>query len=156
MTILSRILLVEDSADEWHAALHAMAGTGQMNETLLVKDEDEALDFLLNRRAYRQRPLGLPAVVLLGPSLTAAKALSLLAQIRRHSVLAQVPVVLMHAGIDRDVVRSAYDQGANSVVCCHEPGARAQRYAAVGHFWAGINEPPAGCIRKARQQAPHA
>jgi CheY-like chemotaxis protein len=146
MSTLSRILLVEDDPREWGVALAALADAGQLNDTVVVKDEDEALAFLHRRGAFRQRTVGLPAVVVLGPSLGWRKARSVLSKVRHHAALRRLPVVFMHRSGDIEVVRSAYECGANSVVRVHDVlPMHGQRYAAVGRFWAGTNEPPPGC-----------
>jgi CheY-like chemotaxis protein len=152
---MSRILLVEDDPQEWAAALAALAEAGQMNDTFVVKDKDEALDFLHARGAFRQRAAGLPAVVVLGPTLGWRNSSSLLASIRRSAALRRVPVVLVHRSDDRAMVRSAYAHGANSVVRAHDdPVVHAQGYAAIAQFWGAANYPPPGCIAKAAPRTP--
>jgi CheY-like chemotaxis protein len=147
MSALSRILLVEDTPAEWRLALSSLSGTGLRGQTTVVKDQGDALDFLHARGLFRRRPSGLPAVVVLGPSVTWAVALSLLEHVRADPALCRVPVVIVAACPDVVMVRTAYVRGANGVVCRHEDVAvRAQRYAALGLFWGWANEPPAGCL----------
>ena len=154
MRALSRILYVDDDPREWAVALAALSDAGHMNETFVVKDKDEALDFLHARGAFRQGAAGLPAVVVIGPTLGWRKAASLLSSIRSDSALRRVPVVLMHRSGDREMVRSAYAQGANSVVRVHgDPQVHGQGYAAIGRFWAETNQPPPGCIVKPAPRA---
>src|SRR5262249_30033390 len=69
MSALCRILLVEETADEWRAALSSLSESGLMNQTTVVNGHGEALDYLYARGAFRRRPSGLPAVVVMGPSL---------------------------------------------------------------------------------------
>ena len=155
MSVLFRLLLVEDDPREWALALAALSEARHINETFVVKDKDEALDFLQIRGNFRQRAAGLPAVVVIGPTLSWREAGSLLSAIRRDAGLRRVPVVLMHGSGDPSVVRRAYAHGANSVVRVHDdPRICAERYAAIGRFWAGTNEPPPGCIRKVGTPAP--
>jgi hypothetical protein len=155
MSALPRILLVEENRQEWGVALAALSENEQMNQTVVVKDKAEALDFLHSRGAFRQRPVGLPAVVVLGPSLSWHKALSLLSYIRHKESLLRVPVVLVQMCKSSEMVRDAYAHGANSVVRWHGDGRLdSPRYAAIGLFWAGTNEPPPGCIGKVGLRTP--
>jgi CheY-like chemotaxis protein len=143
MNGFSRIVLVEDDANEAAVALAALSNTGCSNETFVVKDKDEALDFLHARAAFRQRAPGLPAVVVIGPSLDWCEASWLLSYIRRTDAICKVPVVVMHASDDAELVHNAYAGGANSVVRVHmDPVLDRQYYAALGRFWGATNEPP--------------
>jgi len=155
MSSLFRILLVEDDPQEWAVALSALSDAGHMNETFVVKDKDEALDFLHAQGPFGQRPAGLPAVVVIGPTLSWRKAASLLSNMRRSAALYRMPVVLIHRSYDAGMVRSAYAHGANSVVRAHHDlRVHAHGYAAIGRFWAGTNEAPPGCIGKSARRAP--
>ena len=147
MAALARILLVEDAPTEWGLALSSLPGKRMMDETAVVSDRDEALDFLHARGLFRHRGSGLPAVVVLGPSLKANAALSLLGYIRNDATLHQVPVVLIAAQLDAELVRRAYECGANSVIRAHaEAKVQAGQYAALAQFWVRANEPPPGCL----------
>lgn len=144
---MSRILLVEDAPGECRLALSGLAVNGLMEQTTVVKDQGEALDFLHARGPFRRRPSGLPAVVVLGPNLEWVAALSLLKEIRADATLHRVPVVIMAAAPDAQMVRSAYQHGVNSLVRSHQDvKIHAKRYAALGLFWGWANEPPPGCL----------
>jgi len=153
MSALSRILLVEDAPDEWRLALSSLSDTGLMGETTVVKDQGEALDFLHARGPFRRRPSGLPAVVVLGPSLKWFTALSLLKHVRADAALRRIPVVIITVAPDAQMIRSAYDHGVNSLVRSHEDAKiHAERYAALALFWGWANEPPPGCLLQPKSQ----
>ncbi len=154
MTTPARILLVEDAPDEWRIALESFAESGLMDQTTVVKDRGEALDFLYGRGPFRQRASGMPAVVVLGPTMKPATALSTLGDIRNDADLRRLPVVLMGM-FDVETKRLAYAQGANSVVGRRDdPKSRAESYAVLGRFWGWANVPPPGCIPQPKASRP--
>lgn len=124
-----------------------------MSDTAVVSDRDEALDFLHARGLFGHRVPGLPAVVVLGPSLQANAALSLLTYIRNDATLQQVPVVLIAPQPDAELVRRAYACGANSVIRAHaEAEVQVRHYTALAQFWARGNEAPPGCVTRLERQ----
>jgi len=157
MSTLSRILLVEDTPAEWELALSSLAQNGMREETTVVKDQEEALDFLHARGSFRRRHAGLPAVVVLGPNLRKTLAWSLLEHIRADATLRRLPVVMIADEPDAETVRVAYERGVNSLVRRHEDRSiHGERYAALALFWGWANEPPPGCLvpPKSQRRAP--
>ena len=153
MAKLARILLVDDTPAEWLLALSGIAEHDGKNETSVVRDKDEALDFLRARGAFRRRASGLPAVVVVGPNVSRPGALALLKEIRADVKLRRVPVVIVATAPDAEMVSRAYEQGVNSLVLNHEDGnVRAERYAELARFWGWANEPPPGCLSQSRSQ----
>ncbi len=155
MTTLIRILLVEDASDDWQIALSTFSDIGLMNQTCVVKDDDEVLDFLHVRGAFKRRAPGLPAVILLGANLAWCKGLRVLHHVRNDPILRRVPVVMMSAALEPHMLQSAYDLGVNSVVL-HQDDAKtnAEAFEAMGLFWGFANEPPPGCLRSPKSR-PH-
>ena len=153
MSALSRILLIENTPAESRLALAGLSETGFVAQTTVVKDQQEALDFLHERGPFRRRLSGLPAVIVLGPSIEWPAALSLLKQVRSDPPLRRIPVVIVAAYADAEMVQSAYDLGVNSLVRREENiESHAQRYAALGLFWGWANEPPPGCLPQPKSE----
>jgi CheY-like chemotaxis protein len=150
---LSRILLVDETPAEWQLALSNLAKDALSDQTTVVNDRDEALDFLHARGAFRRRVSGLPAVVVLGPNIKQATALSLVKDIRADAALRRLPVVIIAVAPDAQMVRSAYEQGANSLIRSHDDvNVRVEWYAALALFWGWANEPPPGSLRQPKAQ----
>ena len=142
---LTRILLVDDTPAEWQLALTSIADDATKGQTAVVKDKDEALDFLHARGAFRRRASGMPAVVVVGPSMRPPAAFALLKDIRNDVALRRLPVVMVATAPDARTVRSAYEHGVNSLVCSEDDvKIRGEHYAALARFWASTNEPPPG------------
>jgi len=153
MSALSRILFVDDTPAEWQLALSSLADGALMEQTTVVKDKDEALDFLRERGSFRRRVSGLPAVVVLGPNVRRPTAMSLLKDIRSDAMLRRVPVVMIATAPDEETVRSAYEQGVNSLIRTHDDvQIRAERYAALALFWGWANEPPPESVGQPKSQ----
>jgi DNA-binding response OmpR family regulator len=148
MADLKRILLVEDSPNDVELTMTALAENHLANEVVVVRDGEEALDYLFARGAFAGRPAGHPAVVLLDLKLPKIDGLEVLAQIKRDATLKSVPVVMLTSSREeQDVVRS-YDLGVNAYVV--KPVAFEEFVKALkelGLFWAVLNEPPPGSIR---------
>jgi CheY-like chemotaxis protein len=62
---LKRILLVEDSPNDVELILEALAENRLANEVVVVRDGEEALDYLYRQGVFRRRMEGNPVVVLL-------------------------------------------------------------------------------------------
>jgi CheY-like chemotaxis protein len=132
-------------------------GEHAAKETLVVKDKEAALDFLHARGSFQRRAAGLPAVVVLGSSLHRLAAFALLKEIRADTKLRRLPVVMVAAAPDADMVKNAYEHGVNSLV--RRPvdiNLRTERYATLALFWAWANEPPPGSRQLPKSPQPAA
>lgn len=137
------ILLVEDSAKDEMLTLRALSRHRLANRIEVVRDGQEALDFLFARGKYVERdPGNLPAVVLLDLKLPRLDGLQVLKQLRAHEQTRLIPVVILtSSNEERDVVAS-YEYGANSFV--QKPvgfDEFSQAVAQLGLYWAVLNEP---------------
>lgn len=148
MTILHRILLAEDSANDVELTLAALAEHRLANQVDVVRDGAEALDYLYHRGAYRDRPAGNPAVILLDLKMPKVTGLEVLAAIKIEPALMTIPVVMLTSSREEgDLIRS-YELGVNAYVV--KPVEFSDFMKAVSHlgaFWALVNEtPPAPAV----------
>jgi CheY-like chemotaxis protein len=144
---LKRILLAEDSPNDVELTLAALAENHLANEVIVVRDGEEALDYLYRRGLFKLRTEGHPAVVLLDLKLPKVDGLEVLEQLKKDPELKQVPVVMLTSSREeQDLVRS-YNLGVNAYVVkpmdFHE---FVNSIKEVGLFWAIINQPPPGCV----------
>jgi len=147
MSVLTRILLIEETPAEWRLALSGLTETGLMASTTVVKDQSEALDFLRGGGVFRRRAAGLPAVMVVGPSVKWSAGLALLKTVRSDAALRRLPVVIIVTEPDAQMVQSAYEHGVNSLVRRHDDAQlHAQQCASLALFWGWANEPPPGCL----------
>ena len=149
MNGLKRILLVEDDPKDVELTLTGLAEYNLANEVIIAGDGEDALDYLYRRGAYANRQHGNPAVMLLDLKLPKLNGFEVLEKIRSDENLKMIPVVVLtSSNEERDLVRS-YKLGVNAYVT--KPVEFHQFVNAVkelGAFWAVVNEPPPGSIRK--------
>ena len=149
MNGLRRILMVEDDARDVELSLTALEQYNLANEVVVVGDGEEALDYLYQRGQFMARPSGNPAVLLLDLKLPKVDGLEVLQQIKTDAQLRMIPVVVLTSSREeRDMVAS-YQLGVNAYVVkpvdFHE---FVNAVKELGIFWALINEPPPGSIKR--------
>lgn len=147
MTVLNRILLVDDSTRDTELALNALAEYHFANEIVILRDGAEALDYLYCRGNFVGRDDGNPAVMLLDLKMPKVDGLEVLRQLKSDPTLKLIPVVVMTSSKeDRDLLES-YKIGANAYVVkplnFHE---FTDAVRLIGGFWAMLNEPPPGSL----------
>ena len=148
---LKRILLVEDSANDIELILAALEENRMANEVVVVRDGEEALDYLYRRGVYRLRREGNPVVVLLDLKLPKVDGLEVLARLKSDRELKVIPVVVLtSSGEEQDLLKS-YNLGTNAYVVkpvdFHE---FVDAIKELGLFWAIVNQPPPGSLPSVR------
>jgi CheY-like chemotaxis protein len=151
VTTLRRILLVEDDPKDVELTLAALEEYHLVNEVMVVRDGQKALDYLYCRDEFTTRPPDNPAVMLLDLKLPKVDGLEVLQQIKSDERLKMMPVVVLtSSNEEKDMMRS-YQLGVNAYVVkpvdFHE---FINAVKELGVFWAVINEPPPGSVRKIR------
>ena len=143
MNDTGRILLVEDSEQDVELTLSALSQHHLANEVVVVRDGEQALDYLYARGSFAGRPGGNPVVVLLDIKLPKVDGLEVLQQLRATESLKRTPVVMLTSSREeRDIVRS-YNLGVNAyVVKPVEFQGFVEAIRELGLFWAVINQPP--------------
>jgi len=149
MNDLKRILLVEDDPKDVELTLTGLAEYNLANEVVVARDGEEALDYLCRRGKYQNRGNGNPAVTLLDLKLPKVNGFEVLEKIRSDENLKMIPVVVLtSSNEERDLVRS-YKLGVNAYVTkpvdFHE---FVNAVKELGVFWAVINQPPPGTLKK--------
>ena len=90
------ILLVEDNTDDIELTLRAFDKSNIMNEVIVVRDGQEALDYLFVTGAHCGRdPMVMPHVVLLDLNLPKLDGLGVLRRIRADERTKLLPVVIL-------------------------------------------------------------
>jgi CheY-like chemotaxis protein len=149
LSALGRILLVEDDPKDVDLTLTALEEYHLANEVVVARDGEEALDYLYQRGSFAGRQSDLPAVLLLDLKLPKVDGLEVLKQVKSDERLRIIPVVVLTSSHEeRDMVAS-YRLGVNAYVVkpvdFHE---FVNAIKELGVFWAVINEPPPGTIRR--------
>ena len=149
MNGLGRILLVEDDPKDIDLTLKALAQYNLVNEVVIARDGEEALDYLFRRGDFESRSSENPAVLLLDLKLPLVDGLEVLQQIKSDDQLKVIPVVVLTSSHEEKDVVASYKRGVNAYVV--KPVDFHQFVEAIkelGVFWAVINEPPPGSVRR--------
>jgi len=149
MESIGRILLVEDDPKDTELTMTALEDYNLGNEVVVASDGEEALDYLYHRGKFQRRSGENPAVMLLDLKLPKIDGLEVLQRVKADESLKMIPVVVLTSSREeRDMVAS-YKLGVNAYVVkpvdFHE---FVNAIKELGVFWAIINEPPPGSIRK--------
>ncbi|HWI19346.1 MAG TPA: response regulator [Vicinamibacterales bacterium] len=138
------ILLVEDNPDDEELTLRALARNNIGNQVVVVRDGQEAVDWLEGKGAHASRdPHDVPALVLLDLKLPKIDGLEVLRRLRSNPQTAIVPVVILTSSKEDRDRANGYLGGANSYV--QKPVDFSSFVDAVrqlGMYWLMLNEPP--------------
>ena len=147
MAELKPILLVEDNPKDIELTLAALADNRLANEVIVVRDGEEALDYLFRRGIFKLRAAGNPAVVLLDLKLPKVDGLEVLEQIKTDAMLRTVPVVMLTSSREEPDLSRSYKLGVNAYVVKPVDFTEfTQAIREIGLFWAVINQPPPGSV----------
>jgi len=144
---LKRILFAEDSPNDVELVLAALEDHNLANEVIVVGDGMEALSYLLRRGAFKNRPAGNPAVVLLDIKMPKMDGLEVLQKMRADENLRTIPIVMLTSSREEGDLAKSYQLGVNAYVV--KPVAFEEFVGAIrnlGLFWAILNEPPPGSM----------
>jgi DNA-binding response OmpR family regulator len=149
MSTLGRILMVEDDPKDVELTLTALDEYNLANEVVVTRDGEEALDYLHCRGTFSMRSNENPAVLLLDLKLPKVDGLEVLQQIRTDEKLKMIPVVVLTSSHEEKDMVASYKLGVNAYVVkpvdFHE---FVNAIKELGVFWAVINEPPPGSIKR--------
>jgi CheY-like chemotaxis protein len=149
MNKLGRILLVEDDPKDVELTLTALEEYNLANEVIVARDGEEALEYLYFQGKFKTRSSDNPAVILLDLKLPKVDGLEVLKQIKSEEKLRVIPVVVLTSSKEEKDMVASYRLGVNAYVVkpvdFHE---FVNAIKELGVFWAVINEPPTGSVRK--------
>lgn len=138
-----RILLVEDSSNDAELILTSLVEGGLTNEVVVVRDGEEALNYLHKQGIYRMRNDEPPVVILLDLKLPKINGLEVLAHLKADPNLQWIPVVILTSSREEPDLVRCYELKTNAYVV--KP-INFQEFMQVvqqlGLFWTAINQPP--------------
>ena len=141
--------MVEDDPKDVELTLTALEEYNLANEVVVVGDGEEALDYLNCRGAYATRTGENPAVMLLDLKLPKVDGLEVLQEVKSDEKFRLIPVVVLTSSREEKDMVASYKLGVNGYVVkpvnFHE---FVNAIRELGVFWAIINEPPPGSMKK--------
>jgi CheY-like chemotaxis protein len=142
--MLKTLLLVEDNPQDEALTLRALRKINIANQIDVVRDGQQALDYLFRQGEFADRKTPeLPTAILLDISLPRINGLDVLARLRADPRTKLVPVVILTSSDEERDRLASYQQGANSFV--RKPldfSEFAEVVARLGVYWLATNEPP--------------
>jgi two-component system, response regulator len=138
------LLLVEDDPNDVELTLMALRKHKLANKIHVVRDGEEALDFLFCREQYARRAInGPPKVILLDLKLPKISGLEVLKAIKDDPRTRAVPVVVMTSSREQRDMLEGYRLGVNSYI--QKPIDFEQFQAIIqqlGYYWLVVNQCP--------------
>jgi len=144
MSDTAEILLIEDDPNDVELTLRAFRSEILQCRIDVVRDGEEALDYLFRRGNFEGRsPDPLPNLILLDLKLPKIGGFQVLAELKKNPSCAWIPVVVLtSSGEYRDIAES-YRLGVNSYI--QKPvdsGEFRKAIHALVSYWLGVNRLP--------------
>ena len=113
-----RIMIVEDSDDDYEATERALKRDGRLaNELLRFENGEAALGYLLNEPPFEDRAMHpKPGIILLDLNLPGGGGVVALSRIKADATLERIPVVVLTTSTDPTDIARCYAAGANTYV----------------------------------------
>jgi len=138
------ILLVEDNEQDEALVIRSLKKINIVNNIVIVRDGQQALDYLFATGDYSNRSIDdIPVVVLLDISLPRISGLDVLARVRANPKTQLLPVVILTSSDEERDRLQSYRNGCNSFI--RKPldfGEFAATIAQLGVYWCATNLPP--------------
>lgn len=138
------ILMVEDNPDDERLTLRALAKHHLTNKIHVVRDGQEALDYVFCKGKYADRNIAdHPHVILLDIKLPLIDGIEVLRQIKADDRTRTIPVVMLTSSHEeRDLVET-YRLGVNSYIVKPVDFEQFTESArTMGMYWLLLNRPP--------------
>jgi len=138
------ILLVEDNPLDVELTLHALRNNNLANQIQVVRDGEEALDFLLCKGAYSDRNSHhQPRLILLDLKLPKVDGLEVLRIIKSDTRTKAIPVAVVTSSKEEKDMILGYQLGTNSYI--QKPvdfNEFRETIKHLGLYWLLVNQPP--------------
>lgn len=142
MTAIKHILLAEDDPRDIELMVNELNKHHFVNQIDVVRNGEEALDYLHRRGKFAGLPERRPVVILLDIKMPKIDGIEVLRQMKSDARLKTIPVVILTSSKENTDLQTCYQLGVNAYIV--KPLDFAQFAAAVreiGVFWALMNEP---------------
>lgn len=135
------VLLADDNATDAELTTRALDIGGISRNVVWVQDGEAALDYLLRKGKYAQRPPGNPRLMLLDLHMPKIDGLDVLARIKADPQLRSIPIVIMSSSDQESDMMRSYEKHANSYIV--KPVDFKQftdQVSMLGQYWMRVNK----------------
>ncbi|MBK9731768.1 MAG: response regulator [Chitinophagaceae bacterium] len=138
------ILIAEDDEEDQEIIREAFEECNVPNDLIFVKDGEELMDYLLNKKAGvgMQRYIE-PGIILLDLNMPRKDGRQALSEIKNNVELRKIPVIILTTSKEEEDVIKTYELGVNSFVI--KPvtyKALVDVMKAIGNYWFEVVELP--------------
>ena len=140
MTNSGYVLLADDNATDAELTTRALNIGGVSRNIVWVQDGEAALDYLMRKGQYADRPPGNPRLMLLDLHMQKIDGLDVLARIKGDPQLRSIPIVIMSSSDqESDMIRS-YEKHANSYIVKPVDFKQfTEQVSTLGLYWMKVN-----------------
>lgn len=140
------ILVVEDNSSDAELTARALKNNNPADRLFIVKDGEEALEFLFSHGRYSDSSSRCcPKVIFLDLKLPGMRGADVLREIKVNEQTKMIPVVIMSSSADEKDIRECFLLGANSyIVKPVDFGKYMKTIQNAGSYWIMYNRTPSG------------
>lgn len=136
------LLYIEDNPNDIELTLRALKKHNVANSIQIIKDGEEALEYIFATGRYIERDVKeKPKVILLDLKLPKVGGLEILKELKTNAHTKKIPVVVLTSSREEKDMIESYNYGVNSYVV--KPinfDSFSEAVAALGLYWLLINE----------------
>jgi two-component system response regulator len=138
------ILLVEDNPSDVDLTKRAFEKRNLVNTLVVVRDGQEALDYLFGVGAYAGRDVAdVPACILLDLKLPKVDGVTVLQTIKSDARTRMIPVIVLTSSNEPRDIKACYGLGTNSYIRKSvDFDEFVEAVSHLGLYWLVLNEPP--------------
>jgi len=139
-----RILLVEDDPQDVELTVRAFRSENVQSRIEVMRDGEEALDYLFCRGEYKSRPTDQPpTLVLLDLKLPKVGGLQVLREVKGSAECRSIPVIVLSSSDEQRDIAESYRLGVNSYIQKPVDIVEFRKaIRALALYWLGVNRSP--------------
>jgi CheY-like chemotaxis protein len=138
----TEILFIEDNDNDIQLTLRALRKRNLTNQIHIIKDGEEALEYIFSMGKYSGRDITVkPKLILLDLKLPKVDGLEILKQVKSDERTKSIPVVMLTSSREENDMIQSYNYGVNSYIV--KPinfNKFSEAVASLGLYWLLLNE----------------